>query len=165
MVNINKIFGVVKLIIALVCFLFSIYPLFIINSPKLNNALINSMYSSPYLSKGTIESGIGFSVISMFLIYGLAGLYYFFSGLYELKSKEPLNVVLRIVVNILPALFVSFLFFVSLSVPFTSQTFEWAGGHFIVLFIMLVFAVAFWREMWLGKIFERRMDKDEILEN
>lgn len=158
--NFKKIFGLLKIIIGLSLLLSTIFAIVfeLLSHYYFNKAEYMVIYEelSTY-----VKFFMNFSVHIGAILTTLVAFYYYKSGMIELKNDQPIMLAVRVLVNSVPAVLLSYLSFGVIYTFFIEGgTTEWTLAHkilFPTLFPLL--AAVFIREFFLDKIYPKKTEE------
>lgn len=152
--DLKKIFGVLKIIIGVTLMGFTVFAVFfeLATHYYFNKAEYMVFYEE---LPSYVKFFMNFSVHIGAILTSLVAFYYYKSGMLEIKNEKPILSIIRVLVNLVPALLISYLSFLVFYTFFTENgTAEWTLAHKILFPTALpLLAFVFIREFFLDKIY------------
>lgn len=151
---IKKVFGSFKLLIGVTLFLSTVF------------AIIFELSTHYYFNKAeylvfyeelpnVVKFFMNFSASIGAIITSLIAYYFYKSGLSEIKNKKPFILIVRIIVNSVPAVLLVYYSFIVFFTLISGQTENLTTWHFFVLPVLLPFlSFIFVREIFLDKFYK-----------
>ncbi len=158
--NFKKFFGVSKIIIGLSLFLSTVFAIVF---ELLTHYYFNKAEYLVYYNEfpAVLKFFMNFSASLGAIITSLIAFYFYKSGIFEFKNQKPIILILRVLINSIPAILSVYYSFIVYYTIFVGSTSLWTLTHKIILpFLIPLFAFIFVREFFLDKFYSKEINEN-----